>query len=334
MDRTGDQHGDRKRRRGPGGKPQGPYGKSEGQHGQRSGYQGKPPGPHPKPRFGPKPKPPGKGKGGQAAAHQGGAQPPPKGAHPPVGTSWEHVAQWYDRLVGEVGSDYHRNVLLPAAMGMLNPRKGQRVMDVCCGQGVLSRMIGATGAQVLGVDISESLIASARARGGGPNVRYEIADARQLGPIADGSFDSAVCLMAVHDLDNLDAAMASMSAALRPGGTAVLIMMHPCFRIPRQSSWGWDEQRKIQYRRLDRYASEMTVPIAAHPGADPSQHTLFYHRPLQSYLNALGKAGLAVTLCKELLSHRRSEPGGRSRAENRARDEFPVFIALMAKKLG
>jgi hypothetical protein len=40
-----------------------------------------------------------------------------------------------------------------------------------------------------------------------------------------------------------------------------------------------------------------------------------------------------VTECRELVSHRTSEPGGRSRAENRARREFPIFLALKALKL-
>jgi len=250
-----------------------------------------------------------------------------------VPTSWDNVAAWYDRLVGETGSDYHRNVLLPTAMDMLAPRPGVRILDLCCGQGVLSRMLAGAGAQVVGVDASSALVSAARARGGGAGLEYAVADARNLGPMADGRFDAAVCLMAVHDLDDVEAAIGGMARALRPGGQAVVIMMHPCFRIPRQSSWGWDGQRKIQYRRLDRYASALTVPISAHPGSDPSQHTVFFHRPIGAYINAMGRAGLAVVECRELLSHRRSEPGGRSRAENRARDEFPVFLALRALKL-
>jgi len=261
------------------------------------------------------------------AVAKGGGQP---GG---VQTSWEHVAQWYDRLVGEDGSDYHRNVLLPAAIELLAPRDGQRILDLCCGQGVLSRLLAQAGAQVVGVDASPSLIAAAQAHGGGPNVRYVVGDVRNLGPLADGRFDAAVCLMAVHDLDDVQAAFAGMAAALRPGGRAVVIMMHPCFRIPRQSSWGWDPGKKTQYRRLDRYATPMTVPIAAHPGSDPSQHTVFFHRPLADYLNALGAAGLAVVECRELLSHRHSQPGGRSRGEDRAGAEFPVFLALRALKL-
>ena len=50
---------------------------------------------------------------------------------------WNPVAAWYDKLVGESGSDYHQNVILPAALRILDPQAGESVIDVCCGQGVL-----------------------------------------------------------------------------------------------------------------------------------------------------------------------------------------------------
>jgi ubiquinone/menaquinone biosynthesis C-methylase UbiE len=251
-----------------------------------------------------------------------------------VATSWDHVAEWYDKLVGDEGSDYHRYVVLPAAMRLLHPQPGEKLMDLCCGQGVFARQLAQLPAvQVVGVDASASLIEAARRRGGGPNLRYSVADARELGELADGTFDGVACLMAVHDVDDVDAMFRGMAKALRAGGRAVLILMHPCFRLPRQSSWGWDDQKKTQYRRLDRYYTPMTIPIATHPGSDPGTRTLFFHRPISAYINALGAAGLAVVACEELLSHHRSQPGGHSRGENRSRQEFPVFVALKAVKL-
>ena len=77
----------------------------------------------------------------------------------------------------------------------------------------------------------------------------------------------------------------------------------------------------------------MTIPIATHPGSAPGTQTLFFHRPVSTYINALGQAGLAVVTCEELLSHHKSEPGGHSRGENRSRQEFPVFLALRAIKV-
>lgn len=243
---------------------------------------------------------------------------------------WDQAAQWYDHLVGDLGSDYHRNVLLPAALRMLAPVAGQRVVDLCCGQGVLVRQLLVQQAGfVLGVDASPRLIAAARSRTPADGrVRYEIADVCKPGPFADESFDRAACLMAVQDLPDLPGFMGCAAKALRPGGRLVILMMHPCFRIPRQTHWGWDESSKIQYRRIDRYSAEMEIPIRTHPGREETTHTTFYHRPLAAYFDALGAAGFGVTQAEELYTHRRSDTGGRARAENRAGEEIPVFLAL------
>jgi len=249
--------------------------------------------------------------------------------------TWDRVADWYDKLVGDKGSDYHQQVVLPATLRLLDPQPGQRILDLCCGQGVLARaLLEYDPGLVVAVDASPRLIAAARARGPRDRrVRYLVGDARRLDHLADGTFDAAACILAVQDTEGMPELLSTLGRALRPGGCAVVIMMHPCFRIPRQSQWGWDESKRIQYRRLDRYTTPMQIPIQTHPGRDPARHTIFYHRPLADYLNALGQAALAVVACEELLTHRRPEPGGRSRAESRAAQEFPIFLALKAVKL-
>lgn len=256
----------------------------------------------------------------------------PAGRKPATGESgWDAVAAWYDKLVGEAGSDYHRHVILPAAMRLLDPQPGEAVVDVCCGQGVLvSHLLAAGVGRLTGVDASQRLITAARARhGGDPRVSFVTADVCQPGKWADGSHDAAVCLMAVHDVPDAAALFANTARALKPGGSAVIIFMHPCFRIPRHTHWGWDADQKIQFRRIDCYKSPLEIPIATHPGRDTGEQTLFHHRSLADLLNAIGAAGLAVTACEELYSHRRSQASGPfSKAEHRAAAEIPMFMAL------
>lgn len=208
-------------------------------------------------------------------------------------------------------------------------RAGERVIDLCCGQGVFARAAMAAGASaVLGVDASPRLIEAARQRTGSGGARFEIADVRRPGEWADGSFDAGVCLMAVQDVDQPAGLFASLAAALRAGGRAAIVMMHPCFRIPRQSGWGWDQEKKAQYRRIDRYASPLDVPISTAPRRAPDVQTVFHHRPLGELLNLLGAAGLLVSAARELCSHRLATSGPRARAENRAAAEIPLFLAL------
>jgi len=248
---------------------------------------------------------------------------------------WDRVAAWYDKLVGETGSDYHRQIILPAAMKLLALKPGEAVADVCCGQGVLCGPLLEAGAgRVLGVDASPRLIKAAQARFGAERrVKLMVADACAPGDWADGSHDAAACLMAVHDVADPVALFGNLGRSLKPGGRAVVVMMHPCFRIPRQSHWGWDADQKVQFRRLDAYGTAHEIPITTHPGKDSGEQTRFFHRPLATVLTALGQGGLAVTACEELYSHRRSQTGPFSKAEHRAAQEFPLFIALRAVKI-
>src|SRR5580698_9817205 len=86
-------------------------------------------------------------------------------------TDWGEVADWYDQLVGESGSEYHREVVLPGVLRMLALQPGDTAVDIACGQGVLCRILQSRGVQASGVDAAGELISAARARGP-ESIRY------------------------------------------------------------------------------------------------------------------------------------------------------------------
>lgn len=272
-------------------------------------------------------------RGGGGRRRPAGKNRPQRGAAPEKG--WDGVAAWYDKLVGEKGSDYHQKVILPKVMELLDLKGGESVLDVCCGQGVLAGPLLEAGAErVLGVDASGKLIGAARARfSGEKRVSFLKADACAAGEWADGSFDKAACVMAVHDVPDVAGLMRNVFASLKNGGELVVAMMHPCFRIPKGSHWGWDADQKIQFRRLDHYGKAMEIVIETHPGKGSGERTVFYHRPLGELITTMGLAGLGVVECVEMYSHRRSQVGPFSRAEHRAAEEFPLFMGLRTKVL-
>src|SRR5690606_36786934 len=90
---------------------------------------------------------------------------------------WDPVAAWYDKHVGDSGSDYHRHVILPAALRLLDPQPGESLIDVCCGQGVLVRpLLEKKIARYLGVDASPRLIEAAKQRHRDRRVSWVVAD--------------------------------------------------------------------------------------------------------------------------------------------------------------
>jgi SAM-dependent methyltransferase len=246
---------------------------------------------------------------------------------PQRATSWEKSAEWYDRLIGERGSDLYRRVVIPSALNLLSPQPDETLLDLGCGQGVFSRAVAAKGAVVTGVDAAPSLIHAARKYRQPQRIRYETRDAADLKGL--GTFQAVSAILCVQNMAHLDKVTAAAASALNPGGRMLWVLNHPCFRIPRQSAWGFDEGRKIQYRRVDRYASPLEIPITMHPGRNTSEETLSFHRSLETLLKSGFKAGLSLSGLEEWTSHKTSAPGPRARAENRARSEIPLFLALL-----
>jgi ubiquinone/menaquinone biosynthesis C-methylase UbiE len=247
-------------------------------------------------------------------------------------TDWGEVAGWYDQLVGESGSEYHREVVIPGTLRLLALQRGDSAIDIACGQGVLCRALNERGVEVTGVDAAPELIRAARERGP-QQIRYEVADARELGFLPPDHFTAAACVLAIQNIHPIQPVFQGAARLLKPGGRFVLVIMHPCFRGPKETSWGWDEQNKVQYRRVDRYLLPRKAPIVTHPGKDPDAYTWTFHKPIEAYVKALRNAGLLIEALEEWPSHKTSTSGPRAAAENLARKEIPMFLAMRAVKV-
>lgn len=258
--------------------------------------------------------------------------PKRKGRRTPGG--WDAVAVWYDGWVGKGGSEHHRRLAIPALLELLDAQPDEQILDIGAGQGVLAPFIAKTGAKYTGVDVSPKLLSSARRNHGkhGKFLRADAANLQQESALKAESFDAAVFLLAVQDMNPLDKVLKSAAWTLKPGGRVVLLLTHPAFRIPRQSGWGFDEGRKLQYRRVDSYLSELPVPMKQHPGKQ-SGVTISFHRPISAYVNGLARQQLLLDHMEEIPVGEHSLKKNRSKAERRADNEIPLFLALRAWKI-
>ena len=93
------------------------------------------------------------------------------------------------------------------------------MVDIGCGGGALVRDLTALGARVVGIDISESQLATARSRDPGSGARYLVGRAQAL-PLGDGEMDAAVFMRALHHVapSDLPVALGEAARVLRPGG--------------------------------------------------------------------------------------------------------------------
>lgn len=252
--------------------------------------------------------------------------------HKPKDTSWENVAGWYDRLLTGEGT-YQKELILPNLLRLMAVRPQETVLDLACGQGFFSREMRKAGARVMGVDASPSLIDLA-IKNSPKDISFRVGPAHKLNFLPDGNVDKITIVLAIQNIENPAEVLRECARVLKKGGALFLVLNHPAFRIPKASSWGWDEEKKTQYRRIDKYLSESKVKIEMHPGDKPGETTVSFHRPLQFYFKALHKAGFAVSALEEWNSHKKSEPGPRAEAENAIRKEIPIFMCLEARRQG
>lgn len=246
-------------------------------------------------------------------------------------TSWGTVADWYgEHVAGE--DTYHAKVVAPNLVRMVRAGKGMRILDIGCGEGYFTRLLAGAGAQVEGADIAPELIV--RAKKASPSIPYHIASADALRFAKDGAYDAVTCVLALQNMEKLDAVMSEVVRVLKPEGKFVFVINHPAFRIPKRSAWGWDNAMGVQYRRLDAYLSASREKIDMTPGKKGDhEYTFSFHRSLQDHMKALAGAGLAITRIEEWISHRASGKGPRQIAEDKARKEFPLFFAAEARRV-
>lgn len=125
---------------------------------------------------------------------------------------WEAHSGGYDRHFSSVTAQVVEPMLDAAGV-----TSGMRVLDICCGPGMLAREAVARGASAVGLDFAEEAIRAAREKV--PEVEFIQGDAEAL-PFDDDSFDAAVCGYGIIHLPNAANGLREIRRVLRPGGRA------------------------------------------------------------------------------------------------------------------
>jgi ubiquinone/menaquinone biosynthesis C-methylase UbiE len=232
--------------------------------------------------------------------------------------------------VGEEGHYYHQHLILPNALRLLNFREGSTLLDLACGEGVMSRQIP-EGIKYWGLDIAPKLIEEARKKKTIKEQQFLVADITKDLPIEKKDFSHAAIILALQNIKKPFLVIRNAAKHLIIGGKFLIVINHPYFRIPKYSAWEVDEAKKIQYRRVDGYMSHLEIPITTNPFRGDERETWSFHYPLSVYTEMLADNGFVIEEIEEWVSDKKSE-GGKAEMEDKARREFPLFMAILAKK--
>ncbi|HEU5369030.1 MAG TPA: methyltransferase domain-containing protein [Ktedonobacterales bacterium] len=228
--------------------------------------------------------------------------------------AYDQIAEWYDEQV-RTGKLIH-DLVLPALLAALGEVAGQRICDLACGQGVIARQLAQQGARVVGIDLSERLLALARSEEAAAplHIIYQQDDAQQCQSLADASFDGVVCNMALMDIPDLAATVRAVQRILRPRGWFAFSITHPCIQMP-DSQWNRRDDGTIIRESGNYFAEGFWMPA---PGPGVRGRIGAHHRTLSTYLNSLVQAGFHIQSI--------SEP----RASGDLAQRFPGYRSLPA----
>lgn len=167
---------------------------------------------------------------------------------------------------------------------------GRDVLDLGCGYGWHCAYAAEHGAKsVLGVDISEKMLKTAREKHTAPVIEYRHAAMEDV-DFADGAFDVILSSLAFHYVADFEAFARNIARWLRTGGDFVFSCEHPVFTAEGSQDWYRDAQGNILHFPVDNYYIE-----GERQAVFLGERVTKYHRTLTTYVNALLSSGFALT---------------------------------------
>jgi ubiquinone/menaquinone biosynthesis C-methylase UbiE len=211
----------------------------------------------------------------------------------------------------------------PALRALLPDLRDRSVLDLGCGFGWFCRWSREQGAaHVLGIDVSERMLARARATTDDPGITYIRADMEHL-TLTPASYDLVYSSLALHYIANLDALLAEVFRSLVSGGSLVFSVEHPIYTAPAEPGWTLSA------------TGRRTWPVDGYLEEGPrstdwlTKGVIKQHRTFATYITTLLRLGFSLSHVEEWGPTDEQIAARPELAEERQR---PTFLLLAARR--
>src|SRR5262245_7651831 len=219
---------------------------------------------------------------------------------------WNRNADFWDQQMGE-GNDFHKSLIEPAQLELLNVADGALILDAACGNGQFARKLAELNAHVVAIDASDRMITHAKGRSKDylDRIEYRVIDCtdrQHLVKLGERRFDHVVCTMALMDMTEIEPLISAAANLLKPGGSFVFSLLHPCFNSGmakqgmEQHDIGGELVREF-FVRVSRYCRPTTTKGLAMRGQPVAQY--YFHRSLADLLQPFFSAGFVLDGLRE-----------------------------------
>lgn len=145
---------------------------------------------------------------------------------------WDKLADWWDEQLGPEGNSPSGYLFAAEVTHLLDPKPGQRVLEIACGNGWQARRLAAMGVHVTATDFSARLLERARQHTtrAGLSVEYRPLDVTKQDDwekLPAAPFDAAVCNMALMDMADISLLFPQLARRLKPGAPFVFSIVNP-----------------------------------------------------------------------------------------------------------
>jgi SAM-dependent methyltransferase len=213
--------------------------------------------------------------------------------------------------------DAENRMIHPVLFNLLGDPVGKRVVDYGCGEGQLAYLLANSGADVLGLDISQEMITRARARWQHPKLGFEQTQNNTI-PVEEGTIDavlSNLVFMMVPSLDDLTKIVSESEKALRSHGRLIFTITtpsfidkeFPTFRTIFADGFRYNKSgQPYQFVLRSKDGREITSPTFRD-----------YHYTWEDYLNLICDSNLRLNKVKEITI---------------PQSNYPLYVVFSAEK--